>query len=238
MGQSSIRKRASIAILASLVAMAALASCAGQKNPAEPLRVQGKRFSLRLVPGPEYKATSWWLIFPIPIYPQVACWIETPRGEYIDTLYVTAKGAKKTWVSAPAGGRPEALPVWSSLMSKQKASADTVSGATPSGVTTSDSPLAATLPNGKYIVKLEVNRSYDYNERYTRANSGVTGQPSLIYECAIDLGSGPSKAAFTPIGTGSVDGSDGDIRQGLEGITSALKLLESADISYVERTTE
>jgi hypothetical protein len=46
------------------------------------------------------------------------------------------------------------------------------------------------------------------------------------------LGEGPSSAVFRPVGTGAVDGSDGEIRPGLEGITTALELLDSAEISY------
>jgi hypothetical protein len=87
------------------------------------------------------------------------------------------------------------------------------------------------LPSGTYIVKLEVNRSYDYNDTYTRANSGVTGQPSLVYKCALDVGHGPRKGTFEPIGTGAVDGSDGAIRPGLGGVTTALRILAAAEIS-------
>jgi len=170
----------------------------------------------------------------VTIYPQVACWIETPQGNYLDTIYATAKSARKAWRAAPPEGRPEALPVWFHLLLARSAAADGISGATPSGITARDSALAAALPSGTYAVKLEVNRSYDYNENYTRANSGVNGQPSLIYECAIVVGEGPSKGVFEPVGKGSIDGSDGEIRPGLEGITTALQLLERAEISYDE----
>jgi len=92
------------------------ASCAGERRAAPKAGMGGMNdITLRLTPGPAYKFTSRWFIFPVAIYPQVACWLETPQGEYVDTLYVTAKGAERTWVSAPPGGRPEALPVWSHL---------------------------------------------------------------------------------------------------------------------------
>jgi hypothetical protein len=227
-----------MAIMAGFIALYALDSCASGKNPNETAAIQGGRFTLNLVPGSSYKFHTWWFIFPVPIYPQVACWIETPQGEYLGTIYATAKGAKKAWVSAPAAGRPEALPVWFHLQEKGKAFADAVSGATPSGATKRDSSLADSLKMGTYIVKLEINRSYDYNDRYTRENSGVVGQPSLIYECELAVGSGPSKAVFKPIGTGSLDGSDGDIRPTLEGITTALHLLDSAEISYLDGSSK
>jgi hypothetical protein len=231
------RARRAIAFLfASLLAAGILESCADRPIPSPTARIQGKRFSLHLVPGPAYKFVSWANVIPVTIYPQIACWIETPQGDYIDTIYVTAKGSRKKWIFAPAGGRPEALPVWFHLQNGKEA--DAVTGATPSGATMRESSLAAALPEGSYIVKLEINRSYDYNERYTRANSGVTGQPSLIYECKIAVGEGPAKAVFEPIGTGAVDGSDGSIRSGLEGITTALRLLDSADISYEEGSSK
>jgi hypothetical protein len=238
MRQSGARFRIAIAIAASAIAIAMITSCAGQQTPTEPAQVQGRHFTLRLVPGPSYKFISWASVFPVTIYPQVACWIETPQGDYVDTIYVTAKGARKNWVAAPPDGRPEALPVWFNLQKKRSAAADTVSGPTPAGATTRYSALAAALPGGTYIAKLEIHRSYNYNERYTRANSGVSGQPSLIYECAIVVGEGPAKATFKPIGTGSDDGSDGGIRSGLDGITTALKLLDSAEITYEEGTSQ
>lgn len=212
----------------------AIVSCAGQQLPSRTTGVRGRHFTLHLVPGPAYEFTSSWFIFPVKIYPQVACWVETPQGSYIDTIYATAKGARKAWRTAPLEGRPEALPVWSHLSKARSGAAEGISGATPSGITARDSALAAGLPNGTFVVKLEVNRSYDYNETYTRADSGVNGQPSLIYECTIVVGEGPSKGVLDPVGTGSVDGSDGGIRPGLKGITTALQLLDSAEISYDE----
>ena len=232
MKRSSTGMKAAATVMAGLIALCALASCASSKGSAEPEGRHGGRFTLNLAPGSSYKFTSRWFIFPMPIYPQVACWIETPQGEYLGTIYATAKGAKKTWLSAPATGRPEALPVWFHLQEKDKASADAVSGPTPSGATKRDSGLADSLKPGTYVVTLEINRSYDYNDRYTRENSGVVGQPSLIYKCELLVGSGPSKASFTPVGTGALDGSDGKVRSGLDGITTALQLLSSAEISY------
>ncbi|MGA2545580.1 MAG: DUF2271 domain-containing protein [Rectinemataceae bacterium] len=232
MKQLDAVRRTIALLIASLLAVAILASCANKPIPSTTTRIQGSRFSLHLVPGPAYKFVSWANVFPVTIYPQVACWIETPQGGYIDTIYVTAKGSRKNWVFAPRGGRPEALPVWFHLQEGKTAAADAVTGATPAGTTMRESALAAALPKGSYVVKLEINRSYDYNERYTRANSGVTGQPSLIYECPIAIGEGTAKAVFKPIGTGAVDGSDGTVRLGLEGITTALQLLDGADISY------
>jgi hypothetical protein len=215
-----------------LVVLLAFASCASGEKSVEATSQHGERLVLSLAPGSAYRQTIRWLIFPVTIYPQLACWLETPDGGYVGTVYVTAKAAKKSWVSAPPGGRPEALPVWSAIRGSEPPVTDAISGPTPSGATMRDSSLAGSLRPGTYIAKLEVNRSYDYNDRYTRDSSGVDGQPSLIYECELEIGAAPSKAVFKPIGTGSLDGSAGRIRAGLEGLTTALQLLEGAELSF------
>ena len=169
------------------------------------------------------------------MYPQLACWIESPDGKYVDTIFVTTKVGRKKWFGAPSAGRPEALPVWSHARDQAPLNTDAVSGATPAGSVRVGSPLAAGLSAGTYVVKLEVNSSFDYNERYTRANSGVNGQPSIVYMGRIDVGKGEAETDLTAIGTGSVDGADGDIRPGLEGITTAREMLQSARILYHDR---
>jgi hypothetical protein len=188
----------------------------------------GPRFMLELKPGPEYRTTTRWFLFEIPIYPQVAVWVETPAGEYQGTIYVTEKGAKRSWMSAPEAGRPEALPVWSRLAA---GGTDAVAAATAAGETVRGSSLAGTLPAGRYIVKLETNRSYDYNAAYPAAG-GVCGQPSLVYGAEITVGGEASEADFVPLGTGSPDGSDGLVRPGLDGIDSALRLFSSMKVAY------
>lgn len=215
-----------------LLALGLLAGCSSEKSVSntEAAALGGHHFTLNLVPGNSYHFTSWWFIFPVQIYPQVACWLESADGSYLGTIYATSKAAKNSWMSAPKEGRPEALPVWTHV--KEAREADTISSATPSGAAEPVSDLAADLKPGSYVVKLEINRSYDYNDTYTKANSGVVGQPSLIYQCSIQVGGSASKASFVPIGTGALDGSDGKIRPGLDGITTALHLLDTAEISY------
>lgn len=85
---------------------------------------------------------------------------------------------------------------------------------------------------GRYAIMLETNRSYDWNKTYTKKNSGVNGQPSIVYRAELDIGSGSRTAAFEPIGTGSVDGSDARIQLGLQGIDTALQLFSSLQVTY------
>jgi hypothetical protein len=212
-----------------LVSMLVLGSsvCFGQTQAGS----NTSRFRLEITPGPDYESSTTILLFiKIPIYPQVACWIESTDGTFVDTLYVTTKGARGKYVAAPSAGRPEALPVWEHRHSADRVAIDGVSSATPASASVHDASPRASLPDGRYNVFLEVNRSYDYNARYTTANSGVNGQPSLVYKAEIDVGKGPVDAAFVPVGTGSPDGSDGGIRGNLDGITTALTLLSKATI--------
>lgn len=217
-----------------LAFLALLLSCAGSGQAGKPLGADlgGRRLALNLVPGTSYKTTTTWLIFKLPIYPQVAVWLENPQGRCLGTLYVTGKTEKASFVGAPKEGRPEALPVWSHLRSA--GSVDSVSAPTSPGATLREARLAQDLPPGDYVVKLETNRSYDYNEAYPRETAGVCGQPSLVYSASLHIGEGPAKASFRPLGLGSLDGSDGAVHEGLGGITTALELFSTLEVSYLE----
>ncbi len=191
------------------------------------------QFVLKVTPGTGYStSTTLLVLFRIPLYPQIACWLETRDGEYISTIYVTSKSATKNFFAAPAAGRPEALPVWNHLLAQQVQVPDAVSGATASTGGEHRTSIRTPLRPGSYVVMLEVNRSYDYNAHYTRTASGVNGQPSLIYRGEIAVGEKPSKALLVPIGTGSVDGSDGSVASGLDDVTTALTIIERAEVSY------
>jgi hypothetical protein len=232
----SQKKRVALCISASVLCVVlTLGSCSPARAKAPVSLITGTRFELDLVPGPFFHHSMRFLIFRVPLEPQIACWIETPDGRYVGTIYVTAKAAKKKWFGAPSAGRPEALPVWYHARQQGSATADAVSSATPAGTVQMQSPLPTGLTAGTYVLRLEINSSYDYNERYTRANSGVNGQPSVVYSGQITVGKGEAQADLVPIGTGSVDGSDGNIRPGLEGITTALQMLQSARVLYHEQ---
>jgi len=192
--------------------------------------LSGPRISLNLEPGAHYAKDAQFLWFKYTVWPQVAVWIEKPDGTYIDTIYVTEIVVTGKYDAAPKKGRPEALPVWSHLT---KENVDAVSSPTTVGSAVKyGNDIAARLPAGEYIVKLETNRSYDWNAAYTKKNAGVNGQPSLVYEANLTIGGARTDVAFKPVGTGSVDGSDGKVRPGLDGIDTALQLFSSMSVSY------
>ena len=74
---------------------------------------------------------------------------------------------------------------------------------------------------------MEVNHSFDYNDYLTENNSGVNGQPSLIYHAKFIAGTS-GIAKLNPIGHGSVDGSNGNIVYELDSFTTAFTIIKDA----------
>ncbi|OHD28338.1 MAG: hypothetical protein A2Y38_23845 [Spirochaetes bacterium GWB1_59_5] len=164
------------------------------------------------------------------VWPQVAVWLEKPDGTFISTIYVTERVVTGDYTAAPKQGRPEALPVWSHL---ENDDVDAVSSPTTVGSTVKyGNNLAEHLPAGIYVVKLETNRSYDWNAVYTKKKSGVNGQPSVLYRAELEIGDARTEAVFQPFGTGSINGGDGATLIGLKGIDTALELFSDMRISF------
>ena len=194
----------------------------------------GPRFVLDLRPGTQYRKEMRVLGIGYTVRPQVAAWVESKDGVFLGTLYATEAAATGRYAAAPQTGRPEALPVWSALRASKK-DIDAVSSPTVQEKPINyGASLASRLRPGTYYIFLEINRSYDWNGTYTKKNSGVNGQPSLVYRAALEVGGGRREASFEPIGTGSIDGTDGAIRPGLAGIDTALDLFSSLRVSYEE----
>jgi len=227
-------KRIQLSTMVAAIMMAGLlVACAGEPEVLpEPKTgsLSGPRISLNLEPGPHYAKDAQFLWVKYTVWPQVAVWVEKLDGTYIDTIYVTEVVVTGKYDAAPRQGRPEALPVWLHL---PREDVDAVSSPTTVGSTVKyGNDLAARLPAGEYIVRLETNRSYDWNAAYTRKNAGVNGQPSVIYTARLAIGGERTEATFLPVGTGSVDGSDGNVRPGLDGIDTALELFSDLKVSY------
>lgn len=239
--------------------------------------------------------------------PQVAIWVETPQGQFVDTVFVTNKVGKLgignrpgVWnfpssPRFPYGKRRYALPVWAISRGKQYAELvfqqsqpettfgfhelistaerefcrpmqpseivdavscpsprftsakgepdptgaksyypprndvydaindlDAVTGATPDP-TAANPPgiwmVPSTIPDGQYVMKIEVNKQYDTNSSYavtTQIDSmGLTtygipnkiGQPSIVWSVPVRLdGTTDTGAVVEPDGYGPVDG--------------------------------
>lgn len=151
--------------------------------------------------------------------PQIAVWVEDSDGTYVDTLFVTKKASENKWIFSPKEGRPESLPDWYKAKGQNPAEKissekiDATTSATPkNGIVTSKE---VNLEKGKtYVFKCQANQSFDYNDFYTKKNSGVDGQPAVLY-----------------IEEMIPDGTEKEIRLELsekkEHITTADKILES-----------
>jgi hypothetical protein len=185
--------------------------------------------------------------------PQFAVWIEKADGTYVTTLYVTQRAAKKNWLFAPRVGRPESLPVWyhavgsspvTMAAAQDKTEADVVTSATPGA---SDAiRYSARLPAGEqYVVKIELNHSFDYNESWPKKAkkgsipySGVNGQPSVVYEGAVYTSvTGTAQehdvlVKLEPAGTGAVTGQDGNLHNELAKLTTALQIVDKVEASW------
>jgi len=175
--------------------------------------------------------------------PQAAIWLEDESGNYIKTLYVTKKIAKKKFIFAPKEGRPEALPVWQNASNTEAANSfgsenkknsaqlfDAVTSATPKGTVIFTTDIGQEKES--FVIKAEFNTSFDYNDFYTKENSGVNGQPSVIYSAVIPKGffteAGKIILEFT--GTGSLDGKDGKINPSKEKLTTALEIVKMISV--------
>ena len=178
--------------------------------------------------------------------PQIALWLEDSQGNYIRTLYVTERAGHKSWIFGPKEGRPESLPVWygasknGSTASKAEASPstasapslsrslDAVTGATPK----SELNLTAQMEDGDYIIKAEFNNSFDYNDFYTKKNSGVNGQPSVVYSAKIpaDLATG-QEITLEFEGTGSLTGEESSIHKDTKNLTTAKKIVKAVTVN-------
>jgi hypothetical protein len=200
-----------------------LPAAADSQNPVE----------LSIYPGAQWKIRTMFFIFPMTHTPQFAAWVEDEGGNYVSTILVSDRSARQNWRSAPKEGRPEALPVWNHVLARSggndRAEIDGVSSATPSGGITAGG--GDNLIAGKeYRIFFEVNHSFDYNESWprkdeSRKRTGVNGQPSLIYRAPFTAGK-PEQILLEPFGQGAPDGSHGNIIPGIEGMTSALLIVD------------
>lgn len=138
--------------------------------------IWAEKISVAVNPGEAYSKRA----------PQIAVWVEDSDGTYIDTLFVTKKASGNKWIGSPKDGRPESLPDWYKSKGQNPAEkiskdeVDATTSATPKkGIVISKD---LELEKGKtYVFKCQVNQSFDYNEYYTKKNSGVDGQPAVLY---------------------------------------------------------
>ena len=167
-------------------------------------------------------------------------------------MYVTHKIATQSWQASGGNRRKEALPHWCYqrgiqyedglyLPSKKEPLTDGISGATPKG--SFNVKMSPTGKQKKFIVKIEINHSTDFNDAYPKsAKEGDanysggkegSGQPALVYAAEVDLTSGKKEFTAKLIGHSSPDGSNGGLSKDTSSLTTALHIVKSINV-YVQ----
>ena len=182
--------------------------------------------------------------------PQIAIWVEDLEGRYLSTIYVTDRIATQSWMAAGGNRRKEALPHWCYsrgvqysdglyLPTKKEPLTDGISGATPTG--SFDVKVTPLRESGPFVVKVELNHSTDFNDFYPKSASEGdanysggkmgSGQPALVFAATVDLASGRKTFRADLVGHSSPDGTDGNIRTDLSGLTTALDIVKQITVS-------
>jgi hypothetical protein len=224
-------KKFVLLVLAVFLSFLCFISCLGCNSGGQ--NIQSIVFNgtiLTIEPGESWQGKmKVFLFISIKKTPQLAVWIENNQGNYISTVFVTDKSARNNWQSAPKEGRPETLPVWNHKSLNNSEQVDIVSSATPKGAVNIQIDNSSLIEGQEYNIYLEINHSFDYNDYWTERNTGVNGQPSLIYHANFIAGV-TERINLTPIGHGSIDGSNGDIVNDLETLTTALTIIKDVYI--------
>jgi hypothetical protein len=189
-------------------------------------------------------------------YPLMAIWLEDTSGNYLETLFIAesigkgvfqhADRSKGSWKAGPIR-RPAALPYWGHQRGVQAADGyylptpedpmpDAVTGPTPKGDFLLNSIAGTVLPD-QFVVLMEINQSWDWNEFWTNnkfpddQQYKTSSQPSLVYAARIDLTSGDQQVVMQPIGHGHYSGKDGELYTDLSTMTTAMDIVKSATVT-------
>jgi hypothetical protein len=228
----------------------ALTACIVFSSPVQAAESSnGRHLSVKVVAGKRYRESAWLGISPVRVTPQIAIWLEDDNGKFVDTIYVTRKAATAEWGADKSIRRAASLPIWSHrrgvrypdglyLPTREKPLPDAVTGATPPGSFDQEWTLPQGVKPGAYLIRVEVNNSFDYNESFRKDlsptdpyyNTDYSGQPSLLWEGKVVLGAGHSVANLRPVGHGHAAGKSGEVFKNLDKITDALEILESVTV--------
>jgi len=187
-------------------------------------------------------------------HPLVAVWLETPSGQYIQTLYVSQSIASGFFAHADNSGnkwkpgsrrRPAALPYWSHKRNVKEEDGyfiptpatpmpDAYTGPTPLKSFVLKSKSDSLLSN-EFVVLLEINQCFDFNRTWTTTRFpndnqyATSGQPSLIYSSAtINPSKLEAEYKMSVVGYGNPSGADGNLNPNLSGFTTALEIVNKA----------
>lgn len=192
-------------------------------------------------------------------HPVYAVWLADEDGSFIQTLYVSetigkgvfkrAKRHQGQWQSG-AIQRPASLPFWAHqrnirneyghyIPSPSMPELDAYTGATPKASfrmrLRSDRPL-----QGNYIVYLELNQSWDWNQFWHNDKYGTepeyktSSQPAVVYKAQIHIPQ-TDEIELHPIGHSHPSGKDGSLNPDLSTLTTALHIVKRITISTQQK---
>lgn len=116
----------------------------------------------------------------------------------------------------------------------------TITAATPKAGFTREWQIPTVLKPGKYVIKAEINHSKDFNatfkesatendQNYSGGKMG-SGQPSVIWQGDLQISDKPYAGWLKKVGHGQAAGNDGTIYSDLNGLDSALDIVESIEV--------
>lgn len=191
-----------------------------------------KEVSITIDTGKHWKQKTPYFIKTRPTF---AVWIEDLNGNFIETIYVTSKIADQSWSGGKDIERPEALPYWvskrGSLPTRETPVLDGISGATPK----KSAVIKKTYNTGltEFIVKAEINNSFDYNDYYKKGNelTGLNGQPSILYKVKINL---EKQNIFDLVYDGYTVYDKGKVKkvEGKNTLSTALEIVDMIQITF------
>jgi hypothetical protein len=206
-----------------------------------------KKIIIKVNKGANYMHNYKYGLINLKVIPQIAIWAEDKYGNFLKTIYVTDRSAKSNWLGGANISRPSSLPVWSHkrgvkdkngiyMPTKNSPLPDSETGATPKDSFVREFIVPEDYKADEIIIKLEVNKSFDYNNVYSKDlkkddiyYNDVNGQPSLIYMVKLKLANN-SKNKMELVGCGNPMGSDGIINEDLKFITDARQILDSVEV--------
>jgi hypothetical protein len=194
-------------------------------------------------------------------HPLMAIWIETPDGQFVQTLYVAESIGKGVFQHGDASRgfwqpgeiqRPAALPYWSHkrgirneyglyLPTPASPVPDAYTGPTPPGsfilTTRLDEPGLT-----RFNLLFEINQTWDWNEYWT--NNKFPGdeeyktscQPALVYSVSVDLEHPEETYSMKIIGRSHQSGADGELYHDLETMTTALHIAREIRVRILPKS--
>ena len=192
-------------------------------------------------------------------HPLMAIWVEDEEGNFVQTLFVAESIGKGVFQHGDASRgfwkpgeirRPAALPQWSHsrgikaedglyLPTPSNPIPDAYTGPTPGKSFILNTRLDSDELK-KFNVLFEINQTWDWNEYWTNnkypddEEYKTSCQPALVYSVFIDLDDPQKVYDMKMIGRSHHSGSNGDLFDDLQTLTTALHIAEQIVVTISE----